>query len=175
MNWEAIGAIGEVVGALAVLLTLVYLAIQIRQNTRQVENHLKTVDLASFNAIDESFSRFRHMLATSPQTADLWRRTKQDYLSIDDSEREQADALAWEWLIIYQNMYHRTEQIVRSGSDAGPTDNNAEQMEFLVRRELSHPGLRQWWYANNSDRFFPSFQEIGNRVYSNLADHTDST
>jgi hypothetical protein len=33
MNWEAIGAIGEVLGALAVIVTLVYLAVQIRQNT----------------------------------------------------------------------------------------------------------------------------------------------
>jgi hypothetical protein len=30
MNWEAIGAIGETVGALAVILTLIYLAFQIR-------------------------------------------------------------------------------------------------------------------------------------------------
>ena len=30
MNWEAIGAIGEIVGALAVVLTLVYLAYQVR-------------------------------------------------------------------------------------------------------------------------------------------------
>ena len=37
MNWEAIGAVGETVGALAVLLTLVYLAMQIRQNTRSVQ------------------------------------------------------------------------------------------------------------------------------------------
>jgi hypothetical protein len=33
MNWDAIGAIGEVVGALGVVVTLAYLAIQIRQNT----------------------------------------------------------------------------------------------------------------------------------------------
>ena len=32
MNWEAIGAIGEIIGALAVVITLAYLAIQIRQN-----------------------------------------------------------------------------------------------------------------------------------------------
>ncbi len=30
MNWDAIGAIGEIVGALAVVLTLVYLAYQVR-------------------------------------------------------------------------------------------------------------------------------------------------
>jgi hypothetical protein len=34
MNWEALGAIGEIVGAVAVVLTLGYLAVQIRQNTR---------------------------------------------------------------------------------------------------------------------------------------------
>lgn len=32
MNWEAIGAVGEVVGAIAVLVTIFYFAIQIRQN-----------------------------------------------------------------------------------------------------------------------------------------------
>jgi hypothetical protein len=37
MNWEAIGAIGEVLGALGVVFTLAYLAVQIRQNTRSME------------------------------------------------------------------------------------------------------------------------------------------
>ena len=30
MNWEALGAIGEIVGAVAVVVTLGYLAVQIR-------------------------------------------------------------------------------------------------------------------------------------------------
>jgi hypothetical protein len=34
MNWEAISAIGEVIGAAAVVITLVYLAIQIRQGNQ---------------------------------------------------------------------------------------------------------------------------------------------
>ena len=33
MNWEAIGAIGEILGALGVVITLAYLATQIQQNT----------------------------------------------------------------------------------------------------------------------------------------------
>ena len=36
MNWEAIGAVGEILGAIAVLLSLAYLAVQIRQNTASV-------------------------------------------------------------------------------------------------------------------------------------------
>ena len=33
MNWDAVGAIGEIVGAVAVILTFGFLALQIRQNT----------------------------------------------------------------------------------------------------------------------------------------------
>jgi hypothetical protein len=34
MNWDAIGSIAEVVGALAVLITLIYLAVQTRDNVK---------------------------------------------------------------------------------------------------------------------------------------------
>lgn len=37
MNWDAISAVGKLVGAAGVILTLVYLAIQIRQNTAAVK------------------------------------------------------------------------------------------------------------------------------------------
>jgi len=37
MDWNAIGAIGEIIGALAVFLTLAYLALQVRQNTRTIQ------------------------------------------------------------------------------------------------------------------------------------------
>ena len=33
MNWEAVAAIAESVGAIFVVITLLYLAVQIRQNT----------------------------------------------------------------------------------------------------------------------------------------------
>ena len=36
MNWDAIGAIGEIVGALAVLVTLLVLVFQLRQNTKEM-------------------------------------------------------------------------------------------------------------------------------------------
>ena len=32
MNWDAIGAIGEILGAIVVIATLGYVAVQIRQN-----------------------------------------------------------------------------------------------------------------------------------------------
>ena len=37
MNWEAIGAIGEIIGAIAVVVSVLYLAFQIRQNTQATQ------------------------------------------------------------------------------------------------------------------------------------------
>ncbi|MEE2783639.1 MAG: hypothetical protein VYE04_09780 [Pseudomonadota bacterium] len=47
MNWEALGAIAELFGAIAVLLTLVYLTIQIRQNANAIiqQNKVATAQI----------------------------------------------------------------------------------------------------------------------------------
>ena len=37
VNWDAVGAIGEIVGAIAVVVTLIYLAKQVNDNSRQVK------------------------------------------------------------------------------------------------------------------------------------------
>lgn len=37
MNWSAIGAIGEIIGAIAVVASLGYLAVQVRQNTKMMK------------------------------------------------------------------------------------------------------------------------------------------
>ncbi len=37
MNWDALGAIAELLGAIAVFLTLAYLTVQVRQNSRALE------------------------------------------------------------------------------------------------------------------------------------------
>ena len=36
MGWDAIGAIGEIIGALAVVLSIAYLAVQVNTNTRAI-------------------------------------------------------------------------------------------------------------------------------------------
>ena len=37
MNWDAIGAIGEIIGAVAVVVTLLVLIVQLRQNTNEMK------------------------------------------------------------------------------------------------------------------------------------------
>ena len=38
MNWEATGAMSELIGAIAVVVTLAYVAVQIRENSRAVRS-----------------------------------------------------------------------------------------------------------------------------------------
>ena len=52
MNWDAIGAIGELLGASAVLVTLIYLAVQIKQNTSAVATATYESTMTGFNVIN---------------------------------------------------------------------------------------------------------------------------
>ncbi|MEQ8693996.1 MAG: hypothetical protein RIC85_01545, partial [Gammaproteobacteria bacterium] len=64
MNWEAAGAIGEIVGAVAVVVSLVYLAVQIRQNS-------KIVAANTFQSISATSADIAMRLAESPELSEL--------------------------------------------------------------------------------------------------------
>jgi len=72
MNWEAIGAVGELIGAGAVLLTLVILVRQVKHSTNaMVESNL----LEKASAIDrhsDSIGRWRGRLIESEDLAQIW-------------------------------------------------------------------------------------------------------
>ncbi len=48
MNWEAVGAITEAIGVIAIFVSLIYVAIQIRQSTRQFSRGVEAMELATF-------------------------------------------------------------------------------------------------------------------------------
>ena len=59
VNWEAIGAVGDLISGVAVLLTLLYLAIQLRQAKNLMSSTVhqsradRNIELAHFSAQDE--------------------------------------------------------------------------------------------------------------------------
>jgi len=54
MNWEAIGAIGEIAGAIAVVVTLVYFAMQLRQYATGLRSATFHTTMQEFNQIHGS-------------------------------------------------------------------------------------------------------------------------
>ncbi|MGR8950046.1 MAG: hypothetical protein ACU84Q_18540, partial [Gammaproteobacteria bacterium] len=85
MNWDALGAIGELVGAAAVVLTLGYLAVQIRQSskssrqqsyndlvTRRSDIYNKMVESEDFTALAISGMRGDSMNEIEAQRFTAW-------------------------------------------------------------------------------------------------------
>ncbi len=88
MNWEAIGAIGEILGAIAVLATLVYLAAQIRQNSRFVQ-------AATYHSTSRARNEFNFAVATTPELSALLIRAGDKSTTLDAEEQQRFDALMW--------------------------------------------------------------------------------
>lgn len=67
MNWEAVGAISEAIGVVAILISLAYLAVQIRQSTREFSRGIEAKQLAAFESNIESGNRIRELLILHPE------------------------------------------------------------------------------------------------------------
>ena len=131
MSLEDLGNIGEFVAAVAVVISLIYLAVQIRQNTRSVR-------MASHHSINTSLHDLSKLGASDPALAELWLKGRRDLDSLSEVERFQFEMIA-SWLFrLYEELfnYHRRGQIdstfwtARSGN---------------ILAYMSLPGVRQWW------------------------------
>lgn len=71
MNWEAIGAVGEVLGALGVIATLGYLAVQVRQNTRTSRASALSLALRDISELTNHNERYVASLFRAEQGAAL--------------------------------------------------------------------------------------------------------
>lgn len=83
MNWEAIGAIGEVLGALSVLVTLFYLAQQIRQSNKIAKASSEVSIRNSFSAINTLLGENRELVEIAVKMEDTdCHLSKVEYLRI---------------------------------------------------------------------------------------------
>jgi hypothetical protein len=128
MNWDAIGAIGEIVGAAAVVATLIYLAVQVRSARTATDANL--VDRARDNA----FECDRLLL----EYAELWVRANAGVeLSADDDLR--VDRIV---RMLSSDSFHayRRSATLRSGRERV---HSMRLAEFLYQ----HPFAYRRWQA----------------------------
>ena len=74
MNWEAIGALAELAGAAGVVLTLIYLSVQLRQNTRAIQGSEVAYRSNLEMATNSRFFDLRRDLYSNPKLASIWTR-----------------------------------------------------------------------------------------------------
>lgn len=144
MNWDAIGAIGEIVGALAVFLTLAYLAIQIRQNTRAVQAAANDSSVSNVNAARQS-------MYENEQLAEIFLKASADPDSLNDVERLRFRLLVHNLLMSQSNIYAQSKITDLS---VGPWEAQTEE----IMRFLRSPG-GQWFWDNYGIEFEAPFRE----------------
>jgi hypothetical protein len=141
MNWDAIGAIGEIIGALAVIATLMYLAIQVRHTKNMVTNQNE-------QTLYQQWASSLQPLATSPQVSSLMVKGRKSYLGLTEEERMQFDAL----MVMVLNSAEAPYRI----TDNSEEDAEVEVIWEIARLFLNYPGGREYWEQNKSG-FYPDF------------------
>lgn len=86
MNWEAIGVVVESVGALAVLITLIYLSIQTRLTRKAVEETSEHAAQQATHAAVGMYSELRRTLLATPEIAKVLVRARGAETLADDEQ-----------------------------------------------------------------------------------------
>ena len=144
MNWEAAGAIGEIIGALAVFLTLIYLALQIRQNTKAVRA----------SAVDASISKVtsvRQSMYENAEVAGIYMKGLADPDDLDEESRTRFRLLMHNILLSVSNIYSQTRFADLSTS-------TWESQLVLLTRVITSPGGR-WFWKEYQMEFEETFRE----------------
>jgi hypothetical protein len=144
MNWEAIGAVGEIVGALAVFLTLIYLAMQIRQNTLSVR-------AAAVDASISHVSNIRESIFASADITDIYVEGGKDPFSLEEKPLVRYRLLIHNILLAISNIHEQSKL-------TGLSQSSWESQEPIIERIVSTPG-GAWFWENYRHEFEESFRQ----------------
>ena len=148
MNWDAVGAIGEIVGAIAVIVTIGYLALQMRRNTRSVRS-------AAAQQILEGLAEFNQFLSSDPLINDLWWRGLQDPASLTKDELRRLFTLAASLIQRFELLFlnHRQGFVPREVWEAQSQN---------IERVCNTPGIQHW------------FSEFGAGVHAEFREYIEA-
>ena len=136
MNWEAIGAIGDLVGGIAVLATLVYLAIQVQQNTNSVRG-----------AAEMESGRMRmdwHAIAASdPHLAEIWEKAMQNSQSLSWQELGRFRWFVASYFFVFEASWFQYKRRLLDDSGWIP-------LERAMLGLLAYQSVSEWWDAESS-------------------------
>ena len=142
------GAIGELIGGVAVIVTLVYLALQIRQNTRAIR-------LSTGHDVTEEFRGMFELIASHGDLAEIINKSAGEDITVSGAEKTRYWAFTGNFFRAFENAYiQRTE---------GALD--ASRWEGMKRMMIDYghlPGFKEYWpnrkhwYSEDFQRFMDS-------------------
>ena len=154
MNWEAIGTVAEVIGAVAVVLSLIYVAAQIKQNTEASRAQ-------SINQINSQYGALMSQIALNEDFARIYRKaTNGENLEPVEAVRFTAYLSAFFAFIEEIFLLHQSGTYEENLGDG-------DAVEFLaptVRRLLASPVAVNWWQEESRNIYVPELCDSVNRI-----------
>ena len=126
--WDAVAATGEVVGALAVVISLVYLAVQVRQNTRVMR-------AAAKHSLTEATQGLIYKMSEHP---DCWVKLVSGQPADSPEEDARMSLLVRAMCRGFESQCYQAE----AGLLEGP---EWEAMRTAIRDICALPGVRRYW------------------------------
>ena len=136
MTLQDLGNIGEFVAAVATLFTLIYLAAQIRQNTRAVRS-------TAFQQVVDSFSEISLAMGLNPEVSEIFDRAREDLSSLDSGEKSRLR-------LIFLSFFRRAESVFFQSEQGTLQAESWEGIRESLKLILRGQGARQFWDENRS-------------------------
>ena len=152
MNWEAVGAIAESVGVIAIFVSLIYVAVQIRQSTRQVFRSVEANQLSAFERNIETGNHIRELLILHPNLTQLMLSGFESYSELDALEKYRFGMLLRNMFSAMQGAYIRQLSLEHDPQDF-------EGSQRVLDEILRNPGVREWLEENEPD-WRPAFRKL---------------
>jgi len=144
MSIQELGSIGEFVAAIVVVVTLIFLTHQTRQNTRAVKNSSALYGL-------QFWGDYLTPIAHDAELADLFARGMQSFATLRPDEKVRFDLLA-------VTFSKGAETFFRLNQDDSLDPSEWESWERTIIDVFGRPGFRQWW-PERKQRYSDAFQE----------------
>ena len=121
MSIMELGALGEFVGAFAVLVTLIYLTIQVRQNTKSLRS-------ATYQSVSASVAEVVIRSIENEDLARIGLAGPENLENLDPLERFRADQLLQYMFRTFENFFYQLESGMMEDYIAEGTRNSMAQM-----------------------------------------------
>lgn len=132
MSIQDLGSIGEFIAAIATILTLVYLALQIRQNTAVSRAAAAQEVLKAHRLL------IREVLTLNPEVENVFIRGIHSFGSLSRDEKRRFQYVLSEFMLNAQNALQLRRKGVLDQSDA-------ELWLGFAIQLLRTPGVGEWW------------------------------
>ena len=144
MNWVAIGAVGEIMGAGLVAVSVLYLAVQIRQSARVTQ-------AGSRDAVSTRSTEFLLTVAADAESMSLWHRGMTASGPLDAAELMRFEMLLYAALEGMDASYSQW-------SRGTLTDADWQKWKKVLRDYKAQPGFSESW-SHIGENFTQGFRE----------------